>query len=239
MGLKGAGVRVAADHSVARRPGPWVTGANRADHHVSGVQAGRDFSVDEWGSWAVVAAGDPCPRCGGPLDLVRAVEAGHTFQLGLTYSSKIEGAKALDAEGNETPYWMGCYGIGLSRLVAVVAEACHDDKGLTWPGVVAPFQVHLIALAPSGGDPTVTGAAERLYGDLAAAGVSVLLDDRDVSAGVKFADADLLGMPLQVIVGRRGLGRGVVETKQRATGERAEVAVDAAAEVAVAAVSQL
>ncbi|HVM02672.1 MAG TPA: proline--tRNA ligase, partial [Acidimicrobiales bacterium] len=203
MGLRHAGVRVLADHAV-RAGGPWVTGANRADHHVSGATLGRDFAVDEWGSFATVAAGDPCPRCGAPLEVVQAVEAGHTFQLGLTYSTKVPGATFSDEAGAEHPYWMGCYGIGISRAPAVVAEEHHDDAGLVWPAEVAPYRVHLLSLG-AGRIPEVAEAAERLYGELGAAGVSVLYDDREASPGVKFADADLLGMPTQLIVGAKGL----------------------------------
>ncbi|MDP9386756.1 MAG: proline--tRNA ligase [Actinomycetota bacterium] len=225
MGLAERGVRVLADHAV-RAGGPWVTGANRPDHHVSGAVLGRDFSVDEWGSFATLADGDPCPRCGGDLELVRSVEAGHTFQLGLTYSTKIPGASFTDEEGGEHPYWMGCYGIGVSRAPAVIAEEHHDDAGLVWPAEVAPYRVHLLSLGASR-SPEVADAAERLYADLVAGGVRVLYDDRDVSPGVKFADADLLGMPTQVIVGAKGLARGVVERKDRRSGERDEVALEA------------
>ena len=226
MGLRDKGVHVLADHAVAA-PVSWVTGANRLDHHVTGAVLGRDFEVDEWGSYAVVADGDACPRCGSPLELVRAVEAGHTFQLGLTYSSKMTGATFLDEHGNEQPYWMGCYGIGVSRLPAVIAENHHDDAGLCWPAEVAPFDVHILALG-AGRSPDVAEAAERLYAELTAAGVRVLYDDRDLSPGVKFADADLVGIPTQVIVGAKSLARGVVERKDRRTGDRDELPISGA-----------
>ncbi|HEX2040601.1 MAG TPA: proline--tRNA ligase [Acidimicrobiales bacterium] len=224
MGLQALGVRVVADHSV-RTGGPWITGANKADHHVSGATLGRDFTVDEWASIASLAEGDPCPRCRGSLELVRAVEAGHTFQLGLTYSSKMSGAGFLDEDGKEQPYWMGCYGIGISRAPAVIAEEHHDEAGLCWPEEVAPYRVHLLALG-AGRSPEVGEAADRLYLELQAAGVTVLYDDRDLSPGVKFADADLLGMPTQLVVGAKGLARGVVERKHRRTGERDELPLD-------------
>ena len=217
-----AGARVLADKSV-KAPQTWVTGANKADHHVSGATLGRDFEVDAFGSYAVVVAGDPCPKCGSPVVLGRSVEAGHTFQLGLTYSLKVPGATFLDEDGKEQPFWMGCYGVGISRLPAVVAEEHHDEAGLVWPAAIAPFDVHLLSLG-AGRSPEVAAAADDLYSSLSAAGVSVLYDDRpDVSPGVKFADADLLGMPVQLIVGGKGLGRGVVERKVRATGERDEL----------------
>ena len=227
MGMRDRGVRVLADHAVAVG-GPWVTGANEPDHHVTGAALGRDFDVDEWGSFATVAAGDPCPRCGQPLELVRSVEAGHVFQLGLRYSTTMPGATFTDEDGDEKPFWMGCYGIGISRLMAVIAEANHDDAGLTWPSQVAPYDVHLLSL---GGDrsPEVAQAASTLYEELTSAGVAVLFDDRDASAGVKFADADLIGLPTQLVVGKKGLERGVVERKERATGDRDEVPLDKAA----------
>jgi prolyl-tRNA synthetase len=225
MGLREQGVRILADHSV-HAGGPWVTGANKADHHVSGATLGRDFTVATWGSFAVVAEGDPCPRCGSALELVQSVEAGHTFQLGLTYSTKIPGATFTDEEGREHPYWMGCYGIGVSRAPAVIAEEHHDEAGLVWPAEVAPYQVHLLALGASR-LPEVAEAAERIYDELTAAGVEVLYDDRDLAPGVKFVDADLLGLPTQLIVGGKGLARGVVERKDRRSGERDEIAVDA------------
>lgn len=227
MGLQEHGVRVLADHAVAVG-GPWVTGANKHDHHVTGAALGRDFEVDEWGSFATVAAGDPCPRCEKPLELVRSVEAGHVFQLGLRYSTTMPGATFTAENGEDQPFWMGCYGIGVSRLVAVIAEANHDDGGLTWPSQVAPFDMHLIPLGAER-SAEVADAAGRLYDELTAAGVEVLYDDRDASAGVKFADADLIGLPVQVVVGKKGLERGVVERKIRASGARDEVPVDGAA----------
>lgn len=223
MGLWEAGVRVLADHSV-RTGGPWVTGANRPDHHVTGATLGRDFDVDSFGSHATVLPGDPCPRCASPLLIGRSVEAGHTFQLGLTYSLKIPGAAFLTEDGREEPYWMGCYGIGISRLPAVIAEKYHDDSGLCWPVEVAPFRVHLLSLGAVR-NPEVAEVADRLYADLTAAGIDVLYDDRDASPGVKFADADLLGMPTQLLVGAKGLVRGVIERKDRATGERDELEI--------------
>lgn len=224
MGLQSQGVRVLADKTV-KAPRTWVTGANRPDHHVSGATLGRDFEVDSFANLATVTAGDPCPRCGAPVELVRSVEVGHTFQLGLTYSLKIPGATFLDEDGKEQPFWMGCYGIGISRLPAVVAEEHHDEHGLRWPVEVAPFRVHLLGLGANR-NAEVAVAADRLYEDLTAAGVTVLYDDREASGGVKFADADLLGMPTQLLVGAKGLARGIVERKDRTTGERDELPLD-------------
>jgi len=224
MGQQEAGITVVADQGVAR-PGPWITGANAPDHHVSGVLLGRDFSVDEWGSFAQVVTGDACPRCGHEVDLVRSVEAAHTFQLGTKYSDVMTGGSFVAEDGGEAVFSMGCYGMGVSRLLAVVAEEHHDDRGLVWPSEVAPFQVHLAALGV-GRAPEVGEAADALYGRLVAAGVDVLYDDRDVSPGVKFADADLLGVPVRLVVGAKGVARGIVEWRSRATGEEREAELE-------------
>jgi prolyl-tRNA synthetase len=224
MGLSSTGIRVLADHAL-RRSQSWVTGANRADHHVTGARMGRDFTVDEWGSYATVADGDPCPRCPGRLELLRAVEAAHTFQLGLAYSARLPGASFLDESGTSKPLWMGCYGIGISRLLAVIAECHHDEQGLCWPVSVAPYRVHLMALG-GGRHPEVAAAANQLYARLGEAGVETLYDDRGGSPGVSFADADLLGLPHQLIVGPKSLARGVVEYKDRRTGDRRELPLE-------------
>jgi prolyl-tRNA synthetase len=222
MGQQEHGIRVVADLGIARG-GTWMTGANHRDHHVSGLTLGRDFTVDEWGSFVEVATGDLCPRCGEPVGLVRSVEAAHTFQLGLRYSEVIPGSTFVAEDGSEGRFSMGCYGMGVSRLLAVVAEEHHDDKGLVWPQEVAPYQVALLALG-AGRSPEVAAAADELYAGLVAAGVEVLYDDRDASPGVKFKDADLLGLPVRLVVGAKGLARGVVEWRSRATGEDRELA---------------
>ncbi len=225
IGQQEHGLRVVADLGVAR-PGTWVTGANRVDHHLAGVAIGRDVEVDEWGSLAVVVSGDLCPRCGSGVELVRSVEAAHTFQLGYKYSDVMAGASFVAEDGDEANFSMGCYGMGVSRLLAVVAEENHDERGLVWPASLAPYQVHLVALG-AGRAPEVAEAADELYGRLVAAGVEVLYDDRDVSPGVKFADADLLGIPVRLVIGAKGLARGVVEWRSRATGDEREVGIDA------------
>jgi prolyl-tRNA synthetase len=181
--------------------------------------------VDEWGSYAEVVSGDACPRCGQEVDLVRSVEAAHTFQLGTKYSSVMPGASFVAEDGDEAVFSMGCYGMGVSRLLAVVAEEFHDDKGLQWPEALAPFQVQLLSLG-AGRSPEVAEAADALHDRLVAAGVDVLYDDRDVSPGVKFADADLLGMPVRLVVGSKGVARGIVEWRSRANGEEREAALD-------------
>jgi prolyl-tRNA synthetase len=182
----------------------------------------RDFKVDTFAPLATVVTGDPCPRCGAELSVDRGIEVGHVFQLGTKYAEAL-GALYTDESGDNHPMVMGCYGIGVSRVIAAVAEEHHDEHGLAWPRALAPFDVHVIGL-PGRGDAaaSVVEAAEQLCAGLEASGLDVLYDDRDASAGVKFADADLLGMPVQLVVGAKGVGRGVVEVKLRATGERDE-----------------
>ncbi len=224
IGQQAHGFRVVADRGVAR-PGSWITGANRADHHLSGVVLDRDATIDEWGSFVQVVAGDGCPHCGEPVQLVRSVEAAHTFQLGYKYSEVMPGSSFVAEDGGEANFSMGCYGMGVSRLLAVVAEEHHDDQGLAWPPAAAPYQIHLAALG-AGRSVEVAEAADRLYQRLVEAGIEVLYDDRDVSPGIKFKDADLLGVPIRLVVGAKGLARGVVEWRSRTTGEERELAVD-------------
>ena len=233
MGQQAAGITVVADLGVTR-PGRWITGANQADHHVSGALLGRDFIVDEWGSYAQVVTGDSCPRCGKDVDLVRSVEAAHTFQLGTKYSSVMTGSSFVAEDGSEAIFSMGCYGMGVSRLLAVVAEEHHDDKGLAWPTGLAPFAVHLASLG-TGRAPEVAEAADALYERLVAAGIEVLYDDRDVSPGVKFADADLLGIPVRLVLGAKGVARGIVEWRSRTTGEEREADLNGPVEAVVGA----
>jgi prolyl-tRNA synthetase len=227
----GATVRVADPAVRVGAADGWVTGANQVDHHVRHAALGRDFDVDTYADLVTVVTGDPCPRCGSPLSVDRGIEVGHTFQLGTKYSVAL-GAEYTDETGQQHPMVMGCYGIGVSRVVAAAVEEHHDASGLMWPAALAPYQVHLVSLPGKGeAAPEVRAAADRLYDELRAAGVDVLYDDRDQSPGVKFADADLLGVPTQLILGAKGLARGVVERKDRRSGERDEVALDAAAGV--------
>jgi prolyl-tRNA synthetase len=223
----GATVRVADPAVQAGPAGGWVTGANQVDHHVRHSVLGRDFEVATFADLVTVVTGDACPRCGSPLSVDRGIEVGHTFQLGTKYSVAL-GADYTDETGQQHPMVMGCYGIGVSRVVAAVVEEHHDDKGLMWPAALAPYEVHLISLPGKGeAAPEVRAASDRLYDELKAAGVDVLYDDRDQSPGVKFADADLLGVPTQLVLGGKGLARGVVERKDRGSGERDEVALEA------------
>jgi prolyl-tRNA synthetase len=220
-----------ADHSV-RSGAHWVTGANEPDYHVRYAVLDRDFHVDVWSDIAQVVTGDPCPRCGGTVSVDRGIEVGQVFQLGTKYTEALDCYYTDDA-GEQHPMVMGCYGIGITRVVAAIAEEHHDELGLAWPAVVAPYDVHIVALPGKGEQAAdVVTAADRLHDELTAAGVDVLYDDREVSPGIKFADADLLGMPTRLTVGARGVARGVVERRDRATGAEAELATgDVAAAV--------
>jgi prolyl-tRNA synthetase len=204
-----------------------VAGANESDAHATGVNLDRDFSVDRWEDLAGVREGDVCPRCQtGTLQVGRSIEVGHTFQLGTRYSEPLK-ATFLDEDGTEKPFVMGCYGIGVSRIVASVVEQHHDDKGIAWPAHLAPYQVVVIPTNMDQDDVVATG--ERIYGELRDAGIEVVLDDRDERAGVKFTDAELIGYPLALVVGKRGVAAGVIEAKLRASGEQRELPLDAAA----------
>jgi prolyl-tRNA synthetase len=204
----------------------WVAGANKADHHVTGANPGRDFRVDRWEDVGLVREGDLCPRCGGVLRLERAIVVGHTYQLGSRYSEPLE-ATFLDEAGNEQPFQMGSYGIGISRVLAAVAEQHRDQSGLLWPKALAPYQI--VVIAANMDQPGVVRTAECLYEKLLAEGQEVVIDDRNVTAGVKFADADLIGYPVQLVVGSRGVRSGMVDLKLRSSGKRAQTSTDDAA----------
>jgi prolyl-tRNA synthetase len=197
----------------------WVTGANKEDHHVTGANLDRDFRVDRWEDVVQAVEGDPCPIDGGVLRQARSIVVGHIYQLGTKYSEPLK-ATFIDEDGIERPYVMGCYGIGISRILAAVAEQFHDEAGLKWPKALAPFEVVVI---PTNMDqPAVVEAGERIYAELVEAGIEVVLDDRQVTAGVKFADADLIGYPLQAVVGKRGIESGMADLKVRPTGDRSQ-----------------
>jgi prolyl-tRNA synthetase len=199
----------------------WVTGADTQDSHVIDLVAGRDFTADGTIEAAEVRDGDPCPRCGSPLESARGIEMGHIFQLGRKFAEALD-LKVLDQNGKLVTVTMGSYGIGVSRALAAIVENSHDELGIIWPREVSPADVHLVA---TGKDDAVYDAAERLASAFGAAGMRVLYDDRrGASPGVKFKDAELIGVPTIVVVGR-GLAEGVVEVKDRRTGERENVAL--------------
>ncbi|HEY5136919.1 MAG TPA: proline--tRNA ligase [Candidatus Nanopelagicales bacterium] len=209
----------------------WITGANQPGRHVFDLVAGRDFTADGTIEAAEIVEGDVCPVCGSALEMARGIEIGHIFQLGRKFATALD-LKVLDENGKQQVVTMGSYGIGVSRAVAAIAEQSHDDIGLCWPREVAPADVHLVA---TGKDDAVWTYAEALATDLEKAGLRVIYDDRrQASPGVKFKDSELLGVPTIVVVGK-GLADGVVELKDRATGERTELPVGSALDSIVAA----
>jgi prolyl-tRNA synthetase len=209
------GVRSVADDSVTMGAN-FVAGANREDYHLRNVNYPRDFRADVVADIALAREGDACPSCGGKLRERRGIEAAHVFKLGTGYSEKMH-AVFRDEAGRERPFFMGCYGIGVGRLLAAAVEAHHDERGMTLPRSVAPYEVYLANLNPS--DAEVTRSADALYEGLQAAGVEVLYDDRDEAPGVKFNDADLIGPPVRAVVSRRSVAAGQVELKRRTSRE--------------------
>jgi len=206
-----SGVKRVADPSITLGTN-FVAGANKADAHVKNVNYPRDFAVDLTADIATAEAGDDCPRCGNELKASRGIEVGHVFKLGTFFSQRM-GASFISKEGEVRPIIMGCYGIGIGRLLAAAVEQHHDDRGITWPVPIAPYHVHLCALSMD--NDSVVSAAERVYLDLQREGLEVLFDDRHESAGVKLNDADLLGMPLRVVISPKTLGTGSMELKLR------------------------
>lgn len=215
-------VLVIADTSVQMGRN-FVAGANRADYHLRNANTGRDFRVDIWTDLASAYAGATCTRCGGLLQVQRGAELGHAFKLGTLYS-ELFNATFLGEDGQEHLMLMGCYGIGLGRILALAVEQHHDERGMRWPLAIAPYQVALCALGT--GDAEVIRAADHLYEALSKAGVEVLYDDRAESPGIKFNDADLLGLPIRIVVSKRTLAKGAVEWKLRAEQESRLVALE-------------
>jgi len=209
--LPAQAVRIVGDHSI-RDAVNAVTGAGRRDWHVAGFVQRRDAKVEAWGSFAQARAGDPCPRCGKPLDIARGIEVGHIFKLGTKYSTAL-GCTFTDEKGETHPAVMGTYGIGVGRTMAAAIEQHHDADGIVWPLAIAPFEIVLASLNPS--DETTRREADSLYEALRGAGLDVFYDDRDERPGVKFKDADLVGFPIRVNVGGRALKEGKVEIVKR------------------------
>ena len=218
-------LEVWADHAV-RGMTDAVTGANQPDAHTIHVNQSRDFTPARFADLRLVKAGDPCPRCeAGVIEEYRGIEVGHVFYLGRKYSEAM-GATILDSEGHERFMEMGCYGIGVTRLMAAAIEQNNDANGIIWPASIAPFSVELLPLNYK--EEAVREVTDRIYDGLSEAGHEVLLDDRDERPGVKFKDADLVGIPLRVTIGARGLAKGIVELRWRADGATSEVPVDEA-----------
>jgi prolyl-tRNA synthetase len=227
LGIDRSKVLLVVDDLVAESPN-LVAGANRVDTHMRNVNYGRDYSADVVQDIVAASDGYACPVCGNPLRTVRGVEVGNIFKLGTKYSVAM-GATFLDENGESKPIVMGSYGIGSERMMACIIEHHHDDQGIQWPITIAPYQVMLVGLGTDK-TPEVVEAAERIYVDLKALGVEVLYDDRDERAGVKFNDADLLGIPLRLTVGGKGLKSGALELKLRRNGELREIPVEGVAQ---------
>jgi len=207
----------------AARVSSAVCGGNAADKHYTGVFVGRDFDPKEVVDLRMAVAGDPCPRCDGELRAFRGIEVGHVFLLGTQYSEPM-GCTFLDKNGKSAPMVMGCYGIGVTRIMAAAIEQRHDDKGIKWPVALAPFQCAVLSLGKPG--DVVTEAAADIYDGLKKAGVETIFDERKERAGVKFADAELIGFPIVVVLGKRGLDAGQVEVKVRAEGSKQDVPIE-------------
>jgi prolyl-tRNA synthetase len=220
LGPVGLSIPVIADHAAARLA-DFVCGANVDGKHLTGVNWGRDLPEPECADLRNVVSGDPSPDGNGTLEIARGIEVGHIFQLGTKYSKAMQAA-VLDEQGKEIPMIMGCYGIGVSRIVAAAIEQNHDDQGMIWPEAIAPYQVALLPMNMKKSQ-RVRDAVDALYAELQAAGIEVLLDDRPVRPGVMFSDMELIGIPHRVAVGARGLASGTVEVKRRGGDERVHV----------------
>ena len=227
IGPVGSAVRVVTDEALRGLHG-LVTGANRPDLHLEGVQPERDFATD-WADLRAVEEGDRCPQ-GGRIRIEPAIEVGNIFKLGTRYSEPL-GARYLDEEGSERPIWMGSYGIGPARIVGAAIEQFHDERGITWPRAVAPFELELVALGKPGDEARTV--AEDLYAELRGLGADVLFEDRDGSPGEKFADAELLGCPLRLTVGRKSLEAGEVDVQVRRGQEKRSLALEGSARAAM------
>jgi prolyl-tRNA synthetase len=214
-GAAGIKVRVIADYSLLGMA-YCVMGANREDYHLRNAKPGRDFKIADYADLRVIRESDSCPRCGGEIRFARGIEVGHVFKLGTKYSKAMK-AVFLDRNGREQTMIMGCYGIGIGRTVAAAIEQNHDADGIIWPLPLAPYQVIITPVNVN--EKSLSETAEALYRTLTAKGVEVILDDRDERAGVKFKDADLIGIPYRVTVGPRKLAEGQVEVKERRSGE--------------------
>ncbi|WP_147822282.1 proline--tRNA ligase [Salidesulfovibrio onnuriiensis] len=220
------GVRIVADNELCLGT-DWIAGGNKADTHVMHLSLGRDCEIEQYADLRVITESDPCPECNGEIEFTKGIEVGHVFKLGLKYSEKMN-ATFLDENGKEQFMVMGCYGIGISRIVASAIEQNHDENGAIFPPSIAPFEACLISLG--GKDEAVNEKAEDLYAQLKSMGIDVCYDDRKERPGVKFADADLIGYPMQLVLGGKGLQNGIIEAKDRKTGERIELPLDNFAE---------
>ncbi|MDO8525548.1 MAG: proline--tRNA ligase [Candidatus Omnitrophota bacterium] len=224
--VKLRGVRIIADNSL-RDMANFITGANKKDTHLINVNIDRDFETKEFGDFRMITEADGCPACGKPMQIKQAIEIGHTFKLGTKYSDALE-AGFLDKDGKERPCIMGCYGIGVNRIMASLIETSNDKDGIIWPSSISPYSVIILALNME--DKLVKELAEEAYKILTEAGIDVLFDDRNESAGVKFKDADLIGIPAKIIIGSKNARKGIVEVKDRKTHSIEQIPVKGLAE---------
>jgi prolyl-tRNA synthetase len=232
IGLKG--VRLVADPRLKRMQS-FVVGANEADYHYTNANLERDFTVTEYADLVVARQGDPCVKCGKSVSITQGIEVGQIFELGTKYS-EVMGATYLDHDGQERPFVMGCYGIGITRTVAAVIEQNHDASGIIWPLSVAPYEVEILPVNVN--DDVLRKAGEDVYERLCRRGLEVLLDDRDQRPGFKFKDADLIGLPIRVVIGEKAMADGKVEIHIRKTGESTRVLLDHAAETIQALIAE-
>jgi prolyl-tRNA synthetase len=222
IGPVGFAGRIIADHRL-KDANNMFSGANKNDYHIGGIDFIRDVKNVEYADLRIVKSGEGCPKCEKKLDVFSAIELGHIFKLGTKYSESMN-AKFIDEKGEEHPIIMGSYGIGVERIMACFIEQHHDEKGIVWEKPLAPFDVQLIALNLK--NESVANESENIYNELQKNGIKVLFDDRDAAAGFKFNDADLLGMPIQIVIGEKKLKDGKCEVKIRKTGERMDVGLN-------------
>ena len=215
-------IRTFADHELCVCT-DWVVGANKADTHLRHVSLGRDCSIDKFADLRVIEESDACPECGKEIEFTKGIEVGHVFKLGTKYSAKME-ATFLDENGKSKDLVMGCYGIGVSRIVASAIEQNNDENGCCFPPSIAPFEVAIISLG--GKDQAVADKAEELYTEIKSMGIDIAFDDRKERPGVKFAEADLIGYPMQLVLGGKGLKNGIIEAKDRKSGEKIELPLE-------------
>ncbi|MEE8324318.1 MAG: proline--tRNA ligase [Candidatus Humimicrobiaceae bacterium] len=201
----------------------FIAGANKIDTHLKNVNIDKDFKVDDFGDFSYPLKTDGCIKCGGKLQIEKGIEIGHIFKLGKKYSEKF-GAMFLDRDGKQKPFVMGCYGIGVTRILSAVIEQLHDEKGIVWPPSIAPYLVNLIVTTSK--DSAMKETADKLYDELISAGIEVLYDDRNISAGIKFKDSDLIGIPLRLVIGKKYLETGMIEVQFRKDGKKTEMAIE-------------
>jgi prolyl-tRNA synthetase len=227
-------MRVVADRSLSERLN-WTVGANRPDYHVRNASPGRDFRLSEFHDFTLVAAGDACAHCEGTLEIYRGIEVGHIFKLGTKYSEAMN-CVYLDEKGERQPMIMGCYGLGVGRTVAAAIEQNHDEQGIVWPIPIAPFEAVILT---AGKEEAIVSAAEEIYGKLREAGIDVIYDDRDERAGVKFNDADLIGFPIRIVIGKKSIAAGQVEWSLRRDREKKLVSPAEAVEMTAAEIAKV